>query len=458
MRNDLILKTREYGLKCLHVLVLCILSTIVTASGVARGADQVPIYYDIEDLGTLPGDSGSVAWGINSDGDVVGWSNGSQGVRAFVYRDIGGIIELPGLTPQNTGLARDINDQGIIVGQSGAHAVLWDEQGTIHDLGTLGGEADALAINTAGHVVGWSYTDGSFFRIHGFLYTPGNGMVDITPDALPGYAYDINDMGQVAGYRNGRAFRWKDGEFQDLGVLQGDALSYGFGINLTGDITGSSKSATGNSERVFLYTDASGLSNLGGAGETNFGRRINSSGQVVGTGRPTGGLLRGIVYTKGLGLQGLNELITSPSEWFVSDATDINDDGVIAATAFSNVLGEFHAVRLVPTTDQSCKGNCMLSSIALKATERRRRVLRINAQVTIADQDGNRLSGATVLAHWTPPSGMKVVAIAETDSLGLVRFSISEGRGTYSFTIDDVTLTGYTYDIANSEVTKSIVK
>jgi probable HAF family extracellular repeat protein len=457
MNTNLILKTQRYCLKWLRLLVPCLLSTIVAASGVAWGADQAPIYYDVEDLGALPDDSGSVAWGINSYGDVVGWSNGSQGVRAFVYTDEWGIVELPGLTPQSTALARDINDQGIIVGQSDAHAVSWDAQGEILDLGTLGGEADALAINEAGEVVGWSYTDGSFFRIHGFLYSLETGMVDITPDAMPGYVYDINDAGQVAGYRNGRAFRWENGEFLDLGVLSGDALSYGFGINLAGDVTGSSKSATGNSERVFLYTDANGLSNLGGAGETNSGRRINSSGQVVGTGRPTGGLLRGIVYTNGLGLQGLNELITSPGEWFVSNANDINDNGVIAATAFSNVLGEFHAVRLVPSTDRTCKGDCMQSSIALSATARRRRV-RVRAQVTIADLDGNRLSGATVLAHWTPPSGATVVAIGETDSLGLARFSISKGRGTYTYTIDDVTLTGYTYDRENSEVTESIVK
>jgi probable HAF family extracellular repeat protein len=319
------------------------------------------------------------------------------------------------------------------------------------------GEAEALAINSAGHVVGWSYTDGSFFRIRGFLYTPETGMVDITGDAQPGFAYDINDVGQVAGYRNGQAFRWENGQFLDLGVLPGDAHSYGFGVNLTGDVTGTSQSATGNSERVFVHTDARGLSNLGGVGESNSGRRINNSGQVVGTGRPAGGLLRGIVHTNGLGLQGLNEVITSPGEWFVTDATDINEEGVIAATAFSNFLRGFRAVRLVPTNDRACKGHCMQSSIDLDAFGRRRRV-RVNAQVTIADQDGNPLVGATVLARWTPPTGTTVVAIGDTNRFGLARFSLSAGQGTYTFMIDDVTLTGYTYDRENSEITESILK
>jgi probable HAF family extracellular repeat protein len=457
MTTDVILKTRRYC-SSLLVLVPCLLSSLVTGGGLAQADEPVQTFYEVEDLGTLPGDTASVAWGINSLGQVVGWSSGPQGTRAFVYTKELGMIELLGLTPQSPGLARDINDHGTVVGQSSGHAVLWDDQGAIRDLGTLGGgEAEATAINAAGDVVGWSSTDGSFSRIHGFLFKPETGMVDITPDADSGFAHDINDLGQVAGYRNWRAFRWENEQFLDLGVLPGDGFSYGFGLNSFGDVTGSSKSASGNRERVFLYTNEQGLSNLGGAGETNSGRRINNSGQVVGTGRPLGGLLRGIVFTKGLGLQGLNEWITSPAEWFVLSASDINDDGVIAATAFSNFLREFHAVRLVPTTDPGCQGHCMQSSIALNAFGLRVRVL-VGALVTIADPDGNPLSGATVLAHWTPPSGTAVTAIARTNWLGRARFFAWEGPGTYTFTIDDVTLTGYTFDRANSEVTKSILK
>jgi probable HAF family extracellular repeat protein len=457
MNKDFILKMRAYCARSLNLLIVCLLSSFLVAGAMAQGDEPIQTFYNVQDLGVLPGDTGSVAWGINSAGDVVGWSSGPDGTRAFVYTDERGMVELAGLTPQSTSLARDINDGGQVAGQSDAHAVLWDGEGNIQDLGTLGGEAEATAINASGHAVGWSYTDGSFFNIHGFLYTLKTGMVDITPDAQPGFAHDINDLEQVAGYRNSQAFRWENGQFLDLGVLPGDAFSYGFGINSSGDVTGSSQSATGNSERIFLYTDEQELQNLGGVGETNFGRRINNSVQVVGTGRPAGGLLRGVVYTDGLGLQGLNERITSPGEWFVSHATDINDDGVIAAIAFSNFLGETHAVRLVPTPDPACQGNCMHSSISLSARGRRLRVV-VNAQVAIADGDGTGLSGATVQAHWTPPSGMTVIAIGETGSRGLTHFSVSKGRGTYTFTIDNVTFTGYTYDRANSEVSESITR
>jgi probable HAF family extracellular repeat protein len=51
--------------------------------------------YVVEDLGVLPGDTSSVAWAINANGDVVGWSMGPNGTRAFVYTTAGGMVPLP---------------------------------------------------------------------------------------------------------------------------------------------------------------------------------------------------------------------------------------------------------------------------------------------------------------------------------------------------------------------------
>jgi probable HAF family extracellular repeat protein len=53
--------------------------------------------YAVEDLGVLPGDTSSVAWAINANGDVVGWSMGPNGTRGFVYTTAGGMVPLPGL-------------------------------------------------------------------------------------------------------------------------------------------------------------------------------------------------------------------------------------------------------------------------------------------------------------------------------------------------------------------------
>ena len=123
--------------------------------------------YVVEDLGALPGDTSSVAWGINEQGDVVGWSQGSTGTHAFVFTDGGGMAALPGLPGRPRTVARDISDTGDIVGSANAggvdlgHAVLWTGA-TVQDLGTLGTGAysEAWGVNNLGQVAGWSYTSG----------------------------------------------------------------------------------------------------------------------------------------------------------------------------------------------------------------------------------------------------------------------------------------------------------
>src|SRR5579884_2056781 len=74
--------------------------------------------HKIQQLGPLPGNSNSWAWGINSKGQVVGQSFGPGG-RAFLYQD-GTMYDLNALvlpgSPLQLLLANDINDRGEIVG------------------------------------------------------------------------------------------------------------------------------------------------------------------------------------------------------------------------------------------------------------------------------------------------------------------------------------------------------
>jgi len=73
----------------------------------------------IRDLGTLPGDFLSLAYGINETGVIVGQSIGS-GSRAFVYAN-GVMANLNALVPSGSPLliyANDVNDRGEIVGQA----------------------------------------------------------------------------------------------------------------------------------------------------------------------------------------------------------------------------------------------------------------------------------------------------------------------------------------------------
>jgi probable HAF family extracellular repeat protein len=75
----------------------------------------------MRDLGTLPGDTTSQALGINDQGLIVGESCGASGCRAVLWQN-GKIVDMntlvaPGFTDQLVD-ANDINDEGVITGQS----------------------------------------------------------------------------------------------------------------------------------------------------------------------------------------------------------------------------------------------------------------------------------------------------------------------------------------------------
>lgn len=215
--------------------------------------------YVVEDLGALKGDTSSVALAINADGDVVGWSMGQAGTRAFLHTNARGMVALPGLPDKPRSVARDINDAGVIVGSANAggtdlgHAVLWSDASVVQDLGTLGTGfySEAWGVNNLGQVVGWSYTNGGsgLTGVHGFLYSQKEGLVDLTPESDTGSARDINDAGQVTGYKTAfggyHAFRWQEGAFVDLGVLPGFAYSFGWAINASGQVADRSVAGLG---------------------------------------------------------------------------------------------------------------------------------------------------------------------------------------------------------------------
>lgn len=244
----------------------------------------------------------------------------------------------------------------------------------------------------------------------------------------------------------------------DLGVLPGFGFTTAYGINDAGQLVGNAINANGTTQHVYRFTDGIGFEDLGGEGNENLLYRINNLGQSVGEGWPQSGPVRGMIHSDAGGLQALNDLITTPGTWWVSFATDINDGGVIAALALNHLLGEYHAVRLVPTSDPSCPSNCILSSaIDLKARLKRGTVT-VDAKVTVEDENGAALPDTWVWVTWTHPDATTSTRGKFTNRRGQASFSTSDGRGTYTLTIENLDLSNFTFDPSNSVLSKSITK
>jgi probable HAF family extracellular repeat protein len=239
-------------------------------------------------LPTLGGPNG-VANMINSRGDVVGFAeNNTQdpGCTVFQFKPVvwinGQIHELATNGDRN-GAAIAINDNGQAVGVSGpcaafngnlglylldAHALLWEKDGSVHDLGNLGGDGGfggnhACAINNKGQVVGHS---------------------DLTNDATF------------------HAYLWPNpatGKMQDLETLQGDFASLALGINERGEVVGASLAAD-FSARAFLWEngtmfDLNKLIPPDSGWQLQLAKSINSRGEIVGTGTTSTGEVHGFL-------------------------------------------------------------------------------------------------------------------------------------------------------------------
>jgi uncharacterized membrane protein len=163
------------------------------------------------DLGMVPGYTRAFPSAINNSGQVVGWATrwlGEPPVEESVgvLWSNGSVVVLDGM-----GTARDINDNGQIVGASPDwHAVLW-EAGTITRLPQPNPDAysAALAINNRGQAVGYCdrYSTGGPHSTNGpaILWDRGTAIELLPfPDAQdnPGLAAAtaINERGQVVGF------------------------------------------------------------------------------------------------------------------------------------------------------------------------------------------------------------------------------------------------------------------
>lgn len=222
--------------------------------------------------------SATVGYDVNSSGMVVGlglWPGTIP--RPFVWQG-GTYTVLPDLVPGapsvNTRVAYGINDAGVVVGE-------WERQPFVYANGVITalgipqnrfgqpGAAGAFDINESGWAAGYASYPNTAGAV---LWRPDGTAIDIgTLPLAPGwrpeaYARDINESNAVvgasattlpSGFTVRHAFLWQGGSFTDLGALRGpewssDARS----LNDLGQVVGISEG------RAFLWTAAEGMRNL----------------------------------------------------------------------------------------------------------------------------------------------------------------------------------------------------
>ena len=299
-----------------HPLVMGALTLIASLWSTGARADAI---YSITDLGTLSGQSSSVATSINDQGQIVGISyNSSSGY----FTDTFAASANPPRFTQTGKPAESFLDNG----------------GQMSQINPTGGLA--MSINNSGQVVGGQYSSingtGQYVGGQGAgiltdnptttsVLVSGGITTTLSPLFVP---YSINASAQVAGlliadnqfhpavYQNGQT---KD-LFPALGI-GGTYDSRAIAINQNGDVA-INVSTANNSTAAYIYSAATGLATEikpppGSPGL--LAAALNNEGQVVGN---------GFLYSAGAA-QALASLLPAGSGWTDLGATSINDLGQI---------------------------------------------------------------------------------------------------------------------------------
>lgn len=355
-------------------LALATTAVVVPTAGAAV-TDPAQQTYTFVDLGLLPGvnqvSGRAAARDINARGAVVGTTSapGRSASVAYVFRG-GRMINLGSIDTSFFGgsFGWGINDNGDIVGYSSVksseppHAALF-RNGTITDLGTGFGSGSfswAKEINSTGAVVGvraatqLGTTRATMWLNGKLINLPGLSSQDSEANA-------VNDLGVVVGQANTssgatRAVRWVNGVVQDLGTLGNEVEpSIAEDISNTGTVVG--RSTTPNQGvRAFLWRDGvmRDLGTFGGG--RSYAQGVNDNDQAVGLvalpGGPRDNLNRAVLFDKGRVIDLNTRAVNLPTNVTLASAFAINNTGVIIGNSCFNPCDPFQptsrAFMLIP--------------------------------------------------------------------------------------------------------------
>jgi probable HAF family extracellular repeat protein len=353
----------------------------ISLPGVADEPNHRSKYsFTITDIGTLGGTFASVQ-GVDNSGQVTGFSSTENDAadHAFLYKN-GTMTDLGSLGGAEGSISYGSNPSGEVVGFSytppndnfggaeNVNAFIYSH-GSMTDIGSFTAVSLAFAINDRGQVVGLTSPSLSLQPSYAFLYSNG-AMTDL---GVQGSAQAVNVAGEVAGYgtfpSGTHAFLYSKGVVTDLGTPSGkySHASYGFGMNDKGEVVGQASAADISSSQAFLYRKGT-MKTLGALSGTfsgsNIAWAINNSGWVVGQAHTVDQTSsHAILYADGK-MMDLNSLIdpSSPLKLYVTltVATGVNDHCWIVADGFDSrsSTGRAYLLKLIDKPGRAeCDGS-----------------------------------------------------------------------------------------------------
>lgn len=235
----------------------------------------------------------TVASAINRDGVIVGTSMIAPYVgHAVRWERDRGIVDLGTLPGGSDSTATAINDLGVVVGSSNAadgitRAVMWSATGEITALDALDGNHSSVSdINQSGTMVGVAHTAGG--QRHAVRWTPQGRITDLGPSG-DSSAKAVNAGGTAIGYaltgswRTGRPVKWGTGGMTVLDFLSGNKEAVVNDIN-DQDVAVGVSSRSGTQGHAVRWNADGTATDLGTLPSRDYSRAlaINDRGTVVG--------------------------------------------------------------------------------------------------------------------------------------------------------------------------------
>jgi probable HAF family extracellular repeat protein len=369
----------------------------IAALAIGASARAAVGLYSITPLDSLPDTADVFVDGVNTSGQIVGYTSDSTGAsHGALWNTAGGVQELPYISTNHASEVYRINNLGQIVGKSMAdtgsfHATLWTVGGaTGQDLGTLpsGNFSFAMDINDNGVVAGSSK---ALHGQHAFTWTAGGGMVDNgsqAPNANSAIAgwNGINNNGQVVGtsYVILSPYKASYGHVGDAMPTQMSPIGQfsngmALAVNDAGTMVGWQSKASGGSPHAAIFHGDGTFDDLGtlGADQTDsWASDVNELGVIVGRSfgndPNTGDLIsKAFIREPGGEMTELATLLTDSTGWTVMfEANAISDNGYIVGTGVYN--GEIRGFVLTPVPEPAALSGAGMLAVAL--LRRRRRV------------------------------------------------------------------------------------